>query len=72
MGGVLQARGQGGRLVRRGSFRLWCAVGVWPSRGLNSRKVEHGGGVYRGISLIRNCPPLGPYIRPMPRVLWWS
>ena len=25
-----------------------------------------------GTSLIRNCPPLGPYSRPMPRPLWWS
>ena len=24
---------------------------------------------YRGISLIRNRPPLGSYIRPMPRAL---
>ena len=31
---------------------------------------------YRGTSLIRNSPPLGPYrgpySRPMPRALWWS
>ena len=27
---------------------------------------------YRGTSLIRNSPPLGPYGRPMPRVLWRS
>ena len=27
---------------------------------------------YRGTSLIRNCPPLGPYSRTMPRALWWS
>ena len=26
---------------------------------------------YRGTSLIRNSPPLGPYSRPMPRNLWW-
>ena len=26
---------------------------------------------YRGPSLIRNSAPLGPYIRPMPRALWW-
>ena len=30
------------------------------------------GGVYRGTSLIRNRPPLGPYSRTMPRALWWS
>jgi len=27
---------------------------------------------YRGTSLIEKRPPLGPYRRPMPRVLWWS
>ena len=27
---------------------------------------------YRGISLIRNSLPLGPYSRPMSRALWWS
>ena len=27
---------------------------------------------YRGTSLIRNCPPLGPYSRPIPRALRWS
>ena len=26
---------------------------------------------YRGTSLIRNCLPLGPYSRAMPRALWW-
>ena len=29
-------------------------------------------GSYRGISLIRNCAPLGPCSRPMPRDLWRS
>ncbi|KAJ1472267.1 hypothetical protein T484DRAFT_1975762 [Baffinella frigidus] len=28
--------------------------------------------IYRGTSLIRNRPPLGPYTRPMPRALRWS
>jgi len=27
---------------------------------------------YRGTSLIRNCPPLGPYSSLMLRALWWS
>ena len=27
---------------------------------------------YRGTSLIRNTPLLGPYSRTVPRVLWWS
>jgi len=29
-------------------------------------------GTYRGISLIRNSPLLGPYSRAMPRALRWS
>ena len=28
--------------------------------------------MYRGTSLMRNSPPLGPYIRTKPRALWWS
>ena len=31
-----------------------------------------GAGGYRGTSLIRNRPPLGPYSRTMPRALWKS
>jgi len=27
---------------------------------------------YRGTSLIRNSPPLGPYRRTIPRASWWS
>ena len=30
------------------------------------------GGVYRGTSLTRKRTPLGPYSRPMPRVVWVS
>ena len=30
------------------------------------------GRVYRGTSLLRNCPSQGPCGRPMPRLLWWS
>ena len=28
--------------------------------------------MYRGTSLTRNSPPLGPYSRTKPRALWWS
>ena len=28
--------------------------------------------VYRGTSLIKNSAPLGPYLRAMPKALWWS
>ena len=31
------------------------------------RKME-----YRGTSLLRSRTPLGPYSRPMPKVLRWS
>ena len=27
---------------------------------------------YRGTSLIRNAPLIGPYSRTISRVLWWS
>ena len=27
---------------------------------------------YRGTSLMRNTPLLGPFSRTIPRVLWWS
>ena len=43
------------------------AVGVY------SRPAPMGrGSPYRGTSLIRNRPHLGPYSRPMPRALRWS
>ena len=35
--------------------------------GSNVFRVE-----YRGTSHIKNCHPLGPYSRSMPRALWWS
>jgi len=28
--------------------------------------------IYRGTSLIRNAPLLGPYSRTIPKVPWWS
>ena len=33
---------------------------------------DSGATVYRGTSLIRNTPPLGPYSRIITRVIWWS
>ena len=35
-------------------------------------RQEHHLDPYRGTSLIRNSPLLGPYGRPMPRALWGS
>ena len=41
--------------------------------GLFGPTVRVGGvGWYRGTSLIRKHPTLGPYSRPMPRALWWA
>ena len=37
-----------------------------------SLKYEPNSTPYRGTSLIKNCPLLGPYSRPVPRALWWS
>jgi len=34
--------------------------------------LEKTAGVYRGTSLIINSAPLGPYSRPVPRVLGGS
>ena len=28
--------------------------------------------LYRGTSLVRNIPPVGPYRSPMPMDIWWS
>ena len=36
------------------------------------RKHEVQSVDYRGTSLIRNNPLLGPYSRLMPRALWWG
>ena len=33
--------------------------------------LDSGGDGYRGVSLIRNTPLLGPYSKTVPRVLWW-
>ena len=38
--------------------------------GLNERAPPPS--AYRGNSLIRNCHPLGPQSRPIPRALGWS
>ena len=33
--------------------------------------LVHSAG-YRGTSLIRNNPPVGPYRSPMLKAIWWS
>ena len=35
-------------------------------------RIPGAAGIYRGTSLFRKRSPLGPYRRPLPRVVWWS
>ena len=51
-----------------------CICSICPKLVGVSRVMPSGGtlAVYRGTSLIRNTPLLGPYSRTIPRVLWWS
>ena len=35
-------------------------------------KGDHLNVVYRGTSLMKKRHTIGPYNRPLPRVLWWS
>jgi len=37
-----------------------------------SHFCEDTDGCYGGTSLIRTPPPVGPYDRTIPKVLWWS
>ena len=46
--------------------RQTCLV-LWVSVARGGRDPD-----YRGTPLMRDPPPLGPYRRPMPRVLGWS
>ena len=38
----------------------------------NTERSSHRKVIYRGTSPIGNIAPLGPYSRPMPRVIWRS
>ena len=60
------------RELDEGAMRV-TPDGVSTWRGIQGGKhVTPSDNVYRGTSLIRNNPPLGPYGRPMPRALWRS
>ena len=48
------------------SVHITLQPGTSPLPSLESRRP------YRGTSLIRNSPPLGPHSRTMPRLLWRS
>jgi len=43
-----------------------------PHGGLPPTRHHPTRGLYKGTSLTRKHPPLGPYSRPMPRALWKS
>ena len=49
-------------------------VGAWAPLDASARPRLVTGDFhsYRGTSLIRNSPPVGPYSRPTPSALWWS
>ena len=50
---------------------LMSDVPLHHSVGYDTFVASNSGGC-RGTALIRNTPLLGPYIRTIPRVLWWS
>ena len=57
--------------------REWWSESEWmlPSDSRNSSTENQARGSlgrYRGSSLVRKRAPLGPYSRPLPRVLWRS
>jgi len=67
--GGLQARGLTGQFVRKGALRMGSAAGMWLYKYIGFPFASER---YRGTSLIRNTPLLGPYIMTISRVLWWS
>ena len=57
--------------IRVGRGCAWMAVTSWMPW---CQSIQSFDDVtwYRGTSLIRNRPRLGPYSRTMPKALWWS
>ena len=67
--------GRGARSVRKGEKGVLGRPGGRRGRGVFKRKAfidSKKADMYRGTSLIRKRTPLGPYRRPMPRVLGGS
>jgi hypothetical protein len=69
-GSGFRVQGSGFR-VQSSGFRVESPPFHPPMPGGIGARAAHGIG-YRGTSLIRNTPLLGPYSRTLPRVLWWS
>jgi len=69
-------------VARQGGESPHHSINHWITESLDCSITEAGTFVhhgnrhheikYRGTSLMRNCPPLGPYSRTMPRALRWS
>ena len=55
----------GGQLLAANSLLAGEKSG---EKGVRTRRIQR----YRGTSLIRNRPLLGPFSRAMPGALWWS
>ena len=55
--------------LRKGPKGVRFLVSEVPRESLKALKVFLP---RRGTSLIRNCPRIRPYSRPMPGDLWWS
>jgi len=51
---------------------LWARFTLYSSLERSPQLNIHPIGTYRGTSLVRNRHPVGPYNRPMPRLLWRS
>ena len=66
-------RARGVQRIQRRVHRFPAGLALSsPACGFYSIFSHWASSQYRGTSLIRNCPPLGPYSRTMPRALWWS
>ena len=63
---VLYERGTPGVLNLRSSLSTLTSSIDLIYRGISLKHEAYG-----GSSLIRKCPPLGPYSRPVPKGLWW-
>jgi len=79
-----QSRSAPFRRTRNANYRSLAGVGKIPTFCVSPRESSDvsclpahacfraAQSAYRGTSLISNRPPMGPYIRLMPRALWWS
>jgi len=71
LAGALAQKGRGfwcRRLLRRTPITSFSLNTIAPTAPTGDAPAW----VYKGTSLIRNSLPLGPYGKPVPRVLGWS